>query len=56
MAWSDDSPTLGIVARVGALSNLIPAPMVWGFSSCAPSFLSSIWNRARLAPLNKFAH
>ena len=45
----------GIVAGVGARSDQASAPMVRAHSSCAPSFLSSIWNRARLAPLNKFA-
>jgi len=45
----------GIVAGVGAGSDQASAPMVRAHSSCAPSFLSSIWNRARLAPLNKFA-
>jgi len=48
------APT-GIVAGVGARSDQAPAPMVRAHSSCTPSFLSSIWNRARLAPLNKFA-
>ncbi|KAB7760324.1 hypothetical protein MMUC44124_08360 [Mycolicibacterium mucogenicum DSM 44124] len=45
----------GIVAGVGAHSDQAPAPTVRAHSSCTPSFLSSIWNRARLAPLNKFA-
>ncbi|MFC6129445.1 MULTISPECIES: hypothetical protein [Mycobacteriaceae] len=40
---------------MGARSDQVPAPMVRAYSSCTPSFLSSIWNRARLAPLNKFA-
>ena len=45
----------GIVSLVGTHSDRVAAPMVRAYSSCAPSFLSSIWNRARLAPLNKFA-
>jgi hypothetical protein len=44
------------VLGVSAVSASVVAPLVRADASWAPALLSSIWNRARLAPLNKLAH